>query len=459
MLDFPVDKVVMRRIAVLVQLKYNPILSRVGPFLFLCAVWFLTPWGEAHACTCANATVSVWPNGRRAAPINTQIWVRLPAYNTKLPYEKYSDFKKYPRFWSARFTQSQMAILLVDRKKKSLPVYKTDLNLGQWRMSVLRPQNPLLPKQKYDVYIQAQGGLSSLIGTFTTSSQVETTSQTKAGIQNARFLWERSTSGLCRPPGPYAVLDLKGAPSAPSSFFGVWMAGAEGKIDYKRAPHLVLQPKKGRLFLGQTSPCDDNNFIFPEGQSKITLGVRVGNLSGKWGTPQQVSFAKTATLEPWSWSPNARVFFWIAFGALLFFLSFFRTWLFQRASHRILSEFLETHEAIKNDMAWLALKQLVQRENSLRLKNFLVFFLQLLLFGLCVYVFVGEYSHFSISPISLAELYLVVAVWGTVLFLNAVIHLYFTFSIRAKRHSVSALPKSKMFEASSAELLARWRKK
>lgn len=434
--------------------KYPLFFSRLGPLFLLLALCFLAHSKSAHACNCGPASISVWPSGNKAVPLNTQIWVRLPALNPKLAFEKHSDFKKYPRFWSSRFQQSQLAILVVDSKKSSLAVYKTDLQVGQWRMSVLRPQAPLLPNQTYKVYLQASDSLSSQIASFRTGTQVETKATAQAGIQRARFVWERTLPGACGPPKPYVVLDASKSPN-PSAFYGIWLADAKGNINYKEMPSVVLKPEANQLFLGQTSPCMDKNFVFPA-QSRVTLGVRLGNLSGNWGPPQTVSFASKAPLEPWSWSPNARVLFWVVLGFVLVLLSVFRTWLFQRDSNKVLDDFLNQFEEVKSDMAWLSLKQLAKKEGALRLRNFLVFCVQGVLFFLGLYVWMQGQSHFSVSAASQAELSLAATIWGIVLLLNAVIHLYFTAAIRSKRRNIRNLPMSHTFEDSSKKLLKRW---
>lgn len=413
---------------------------------------------QACACdTSKHGNILVWPQATKNVPLSTKIWVRLPAYNTTLPYEKYSDFQKHPRFWSQRFLQKQMPLLLVHKNKnKYIPVYKTDLALGEWRMSVLQPGANLQPKQTYEVHIQGPGNLFAVLHTFTTGTESTTKDVPPAGVSNARYLWERPYKGACGPQSDYITVNVDANAAKNALFFGVWIADASGKINEKAMPHLVLQPKDGRLFLGKASRCKDRNFIFPKGQTKFTLGIRAGNIAGKWSPTETVTVSAQAMAAPWTWSPGGRVGFWLGLGFVLVLLSVVRTWLFQRSSNNLLDDFLTQHDEIQNDMAWIALKQMVQRENGLRRNNFIVFFLQIVISGLAIYVFVKGLSHFSSTPQSLSEHYLQAAILVLVLLLNAIIHLFLTFQVRTKRRKIKNFPKSKLFQATSQELLSRW---
>lgn len=352
-----------------------------------------------------------------------------------------------------------MPLLLVNKaKNKYVPVYKTDLAMGEWRMSLLQPSKNLAPKQTYEVHLQGPGNLFAVLAKFTTGTESATKDVPPVGANNARYLWtRRSHKGACGAQGPYISVDVDPNAAKNALFFGVWIAGADGTINEKQMPHMVLKPnKEGRLVLGKTSACTDRNFVFPDGQTQVTLGIRAGNLAGKWSPTEKVTVAVGAMAAPWSWSPGGRVGFWVALGALLLLLSLIRTWLFQRSSNNMLDDFLTKHEEIQNDMAWIALKQMVARENSQRRNNFIVFLLQVLLVGLGGYVFVMGLSHFAITPKSLSEHYLLTAIWVLVLLLSSFTHLFLTFQIRNKRRKIKNFPKSKLFEGTSQELLKRW---
>lgn len=426
-------------------------------WFFLCGVWFMSSSALAETCRCHPTSIQVWPDGKSPVSPRTHVWVRFSAYNPTLPYEKYSDFADYPRFWSQRFSQQQMNVVLFDKARKQYVAgFKTDLSMGQWRMTVFYPKTPLQTKSAYEIHLLAPGNLRGVLGQFVTGS-IEDSPPPAPGIAQARYIWERTVPGQCRPPKPFAVLDLKQTPALSPHFFGIWLPKADGTFDDKLMPHLVLQPEQNHLFLGQSLPCAENNFVFPPGQ-QLNMLIKVGNLSGQWGPSQQVKLAIQSTFAPWSWSPNARILFWIVLGLIILVLGIFRVWLFQRASTVVLSDFLVDYDAIKTDRTWLALKQLVQKDQSLRRKNMILLALQLVLGALGLYVLLQEHAYFSLSLASRAEIYLVVGIIGVVFFLHGVIHLYFTWTNRSKRQTIAALPTSKSFQQASDTLLARWKK-
>lgn len=442
----------MKKVAYVMNLRFLQI-------LFLCVVGFMSFSSHAETCRCDSASIRVWPDGKSSVPPSTHIWVRLPAYRPVLPFEKYSDFAEYPRFWSTRFLQNQMSLLLFEKaKNRYVEGYKVDLTAGQWRMSVFYPKSPLALRTTYEIHLLAPGNLRGVLGRFVTGTEAESPKPPAPNIVQARYISERIYPGQCRPPKPFAVLDLKQTPALDPHFYGIWLPNADGKIDDKRMPNLVLQPQQNQLFLGQLLPCSENNFVFPAGRSNLQMVVKVGNLSGQWGIPQSVNLTMQAMMAPWSWTPNARILFWIVLGLLILIPGILRVWLFQTSALSNLLSFLTDHDAIKSDMTWIALKQVVQRDQSIRRSNMILLAIQLILGGVGLYVFWQEHVYFSLSPISRSEIYLVVAILCVVLLLHGIIHLYFTLTSWSRRRAIGALPTSKSFQQASDKLLAGWKK-
>jgi hypothetical protein len=433
--------------------------SRLGLlFVGFMVLWLGLP-SYTRACSCSHQQIITWPSAQQLAPLNTRIWVKLPPHNQVLPVEQYRDFHPYPHLWAARFSSQQLQIALRLKGESAVVTsQQINLNLAEWRMSILYPQQNLLPEREYEIELRA-GSLRAEIGKFKTLREADNREPPHPSIHNPRYIWDRPVHGACKSPEPYAVMDVGNSKQHESSFFGLWVAGSNGEINYNQAPNLVLQAQKAQILLGQTSVCEEKTFTFPPQLRQITLGIRAASLTGTWGPAQTISFPVGGILQPWSWSPNSRVMFWLLLGFLIFLLSVLRTWLFQNASSKLLAQFLVNCNALKNDMHWLELKGVFQRETSLRRKNLCVMLLQVALLALAFYVFWRMISYFSISPASLLEIYLITGTIAVFLLLNGFIHLLFFFTNKAKRYKISMLPASKIYEDARNELLRRWKKR
>ncbi len=410
----------------------------------------------AHACECDQpAKITILPGAKTLAPRNTQVWIQLPAYNKKIRFAQYPEFKDFPNKWSTSFLLAQLSAALFINGH-SVPVQQFALQSGLWRMIILQPQRSLSPNKTYQVRLFAVGGWNSPIGTIKTGAGLSNRTFPQVSVASARYLWEKPLRDSCTSTQPYAILQLAETPPK-GTLFGIWMPDATGLINYKNPPNLVFPPQQDRLYLGAPTQCSQTNFIFPKG-SEVKLGLRMADYSGRWSPPTLVTFSKGASLQPWTWAPSSRARFWFILGALFFLFGLLRTWLFQFKAHKLLDEFLLNYSSIKNDISWIALKKLTQEVNPLLLKNLIFAILQYLLVAIAIIVFVMSLIHFSAGTTGVSQLFITVGTLALFLFFNWGVHFLFFLRLKQRRRRVAHLPVSPNFQQAHQQLLGSWKK-
>lgn len=273
-----------------------------------------------------------------------------------------------------------------------------------------------------------------------------------------RSMWDPQVRGRCLAPTPYLSLRLRkplDQNSAP--LMGVWLAPAEGQINYKTMPFLVVPTNKRRVVLGRAKQCAENNFDFSAYTGSVTLGFRTGDLSGNWGPPQTFTISIQHPIMPWTWQPYLRAIFWYVLGIMIFLIAAIRVWVFQRSSHETLEEFLVNYSSIKKDSAWMALRKYHKQELPMRRWNTVLAWLQGLLALVGIVAFVMSYLHFSTGLTSMRQLMLTFGPLAGFVLLGWINNIFLALRIRSKRREIANLPVAPNFQEASAKLLKGWK--
>lgn len=410
---------------------------------------------QVGSCRCSGSGITVWPSSKDKAPVNTHVWVRLPAFNPKLNYGKYAFFKKQPKLWATSFALNQLQLELW-QGTRSVAGQLLHLQSNQWRMIILQPKGSLQPNAKYEVRLRV-GAWVAPIGQFTTQGTAANKPSTSAHAK-ARLVWSPPTHERCRVDQPFVHLRLAASSIKSAPLVGIWQGGKDGTINYNRPPHLLFSAQKD-IFLGRKNQCAENNLALSQAEGTSSFGVRLGSFAGQWGPPQTVFFNKSHPIEPWTWSPTMRVVFWVGLTALFFLLSLLRTWVFQRKSEGLLSDFLSNYTSIKGDAAWIALRKLVEKEKPARLISLLLFIFECFIVLVGGYIFAMSLLDYEVAPHSMTHLLIVVIPLSVFMLLNGLVQFLASWRIRQKRNEIAWFPVASSFQKPCAELLAGWKKK
>jgi hypothetical protein len=399
----------------------------------------------------------MWPNAKQPAPLNSHIWVRLPAFSAKWGFGRYPIFKSKPSLWASSFQLKQLALdLQLNGKSQSGLLLR--LQSTQWRMIILQPKYKLSPGQTYTVRLRV-GPWAAPIGSFKTTS-ANAPAPTAIQLSNARLVWNPQTSDPCPSPTPYAVVGQSSLPNASNTpLLGLWYAPPGGTINYKAPPNLILSSQKKQFVLGRHTQCAINNFDFQQLGSSVTIGARLGNLAGQWGTPQTTTFTISNPTAPWTWSPSMRIVFWGGLTLILLLLSLLRSWLFQRKSLSMLEDFLANYSTIKSDVAWLALRKLVEKETPTKRISLVLMIVQFLVLLVGLYAFVMSLFQYAVSKPSMTHLLLLVGPMSLFVLMVMLVHVVFGWRVSVKRHEIATLPIAESFRAPCNDLLKGWKKR
>jgi hypothetical protein len=93
--------------------------------------------------------------------------------------------------------------------------------------------------------------------------------------------------GLCTTGQPFvsiAVGEPKDDAAAPAALrYRVWVAGADGQIDYGAPPAAIAAARGGEILLGHSSICSASTFVVPDRTFK--LGIKAVDLAGNASEP------------------------------------------------------------------------------------------------------------------------------------------------------------------------------
>lgn len=229
---------------------------------------------QAHACSCAMPQIELSPRGTDA-PINSTIVVWVPSYVSRGGELNLSVRKK------AGDT------IIVDYKK-----------LGSASVTVVEmvPKAKLTPSTEYEI-VRLEGDVPEVVGSFTTGAKELTAAPAWKGVKSAQYLKDTAVCCVCNTSDPYAMIELASDDKAATQLrIGIWMAGSDGKIDYKKPP--VTYEQFGQSFsLGHPSTCSPANFLFPKTKA-LRLGFKLVDLAGNTSTASEYVLDTTKPKRP-----------------------------------------------------------------------------------------------------------------------------------------------------------------
>ncbi len=232
---------------------------------------------DAHACSCAMPRIEISPSGTDA-PINSTVVVWLPSYESKGP---------------------QVSLSL--RKKTSGDTVAVDFrNLGSAAVEVieLMPRAKLDANTEYEIVRVEKDGTNP-VGQFTTGKHELTATPVWKGIAKASYLKAVPVCCMCMTADPYAAIELKepiDAARAAQVRVAIWMAGADGKIDYKKSP-VTYHEGSAHLWLGHPSTCAPSNFTFPRSRA-LRFGIKLVDLAGNASAASEFVLDTTKPIRP-----------------------------------------------------------------------------------------------------------------------------------------------------------------
>lgn len=229
---------------------------------------------EAAACSCMGPRISISPSGT-GAPINSTIVVWLP--NEDPEREVVLSLRK----------KSNGETIAVDYKS---------LGSGEVKVVEMTPRSKLDPNTAYEIVrtdrqadVRGDRYTDRAIGELTTGMrELAATAPAFKGLAKTGYYRDRKVCCNCSTGDPYAVLDLAEPVDDKKQDvrFGIWLAGADGKIDYQRPPITYTRGTRG-LWLGHPSTCAPANFTFPKHKA-LKLGVKLFDLAGNASTPREL---------------------------------------------------------------------------------------------------------------------------------------------------------------------------
>ena len=172
--------------------------------------------------------------------------------------------------------------------------------LGSAAVTVMEmtPKGKLSPNTEYEI-VRMDGDAPAPIGTFTTGKRELTGAPAWKGIGKAHYYKDVPVCCICNTADPYAQIELaeKIADDKLDQYrVAIWMAGRDGKIDYKKPP-VTYDDAGATLWLGHPSTCSPANFTFPK-QKALKLGFKLVDLAGNASTPSEITLDTTKPIRP-----------------------------------------------------------------------------------------------------------------------------------------------------------------
>jgi len=239
--------------------------------MLLALIAMLVRAEHAHACSCSAPRITVSPDGTDA-PINATVVVWVPSYVVK---------------------GTDVSLSL--RMKTTGDTVAVDFRtVGAASVTVveLMPRVKLAVKTEYEI---VQG--AAVVGAFTTGTRQLSAVPVWGGIGKSGFYKDTAVCCICNTSNPYARLALAEKLDDRKPYrVAIWMAGSDGKIDYKKPP-VTYEQTADTLWLGHPSTCSPANFLFPKQQS-LKLGVKLVDLAGNASTASEITLDLTKPERP-----------------------------------------------------------------------------------------------------------------------------------------------------------------
>ena len=187
------------------------------------------------------------------------------------------------------------------RKKSGDTITVDYKKVGSASMTVIEmmPKAKLTANTEYEV-VRLEGDVSGVIGNFTTGAKELTAAPVWKGIKTSQYLKDTAVCCVCNTSDPYAMIELAkpdGDDKAAKQLrIGIWMAGSDGKIDYKKPP-VTYEPFDQAFSLGHPSTCSPANFLFPKTKA-LRLGLKLVDVAGNASTASELVLDTTKPKRP-----------------------------------------------------------------------------------------------------------------------------------------------------------------
>jgi len=229
---------------------------------------------EAGACSCIGPHVVFSPSSTDA-PVNSTIVIWLPEAKPSTTFS------------------------LRKQTGDAVPVDYRTMGSGGMGVIELVPRSKLEPRTEYEIMEVAGSDPPKSVGRFETGTRVLAGRPAFAGFAKSGYYKAVPVCCMCRTADPYAELEIKDPmPEDKSGDFrvAVWIAGADGKIDYSRTPTTYTQADSS-IWLGHPSICSPANFSFPKSRA-LKLGFKLVDVAGNASTPTEVTLDTTKPVKP-----------------------------------------------------------------------------------------------------------------------------------------------------------------
>jgi hypothetical protein len=225
---------------------------------------------SADACSCGMPKIHISPGETLTAPVNTHVFVWIPLNVTK--YEKVD----------VKLRKKGGGVVDAERKR-----------LGSASVDVLEfvPKAQLTAKTTYEVVATYKDKTEEVVGKLTTGDAKATKVPAWKGVVSSKTVKEKVACCMCQTGEMFAQVEVgDGSKDADDSLehYAVWIAGADGKVDYARSPSTIVNGSFDTLWLGHASTCGSANFRMPA-SGKLKLGLKKIDVAGNTSAASEIT--------------------------------------------------------------------------------------------------------------------------------------------------------------------------
>jgi len=241
------------------------------------AIAVLARADHAGACSCGRPRIALSPEGNDA-PVNSTVVVWVPANEGNLSTLTFSLRHK--------------------QGGKVVPVDYRSMGAADIGVVEMIPRARLDADTTYEVAVVRGTDPPSAVGEFTTGRRTLTKAPVARKLLKAGYFKAVPVCCMCQTGDPYAEIEFEEASSREpkTSRVAVWIAGADGKIDYTKPP-VTIETIESNLWLGHPSSCSPADFVFPR-RKALRLGFKFVDLAGHASPAQDIVLDTTRPKRP-----------------------------------------------------------------------------------------------------------------------------------------------------------------
>ena len=247
---------------------------------------------------------AVWPTREVIAPLNTHVYVHIPApfgaqlvepgAHTPVPALSGRVVPSYEEPVAARaHALSLLAVTDPGGASAAIPTRWRARSDETGILFELVPIMPLRPESDYFVLAHTREGQVRLGTGFRTGQQRDDSAPVWPGIKRAVYVppWRSpAANGDCSfllNHGPQAELGIYGATDEGAVRYAVWLAKPWEHLHYEDTPRTYLTPARGTLTVDG----------LPKGAPRLRIGVRAVDAAGNLSPPSEVELPLPAGIQ------------------------------------------------------------------------------------------------------------------------------------------------------------------